>query len=49
MNHHLDPDEDGYDKLSDEFRMMITRAEWAWLSDAEKASFERRMTEPEHD
>lgn len=42
------PELDAYDLLAVTTRMVVTRKEWLWLSDAEKASLENDLCEPEY-
>ncbi len=41
------PKTDPYEALPLPVRLSLTRQEYLWLSDAEKASLEQDMTEPE--
>lgn len=38
---------DAYDSLPEYVRTQLTRDEWLWLSDKEKATLERDLTEPD--
>jgi hypothetical protein len=41
------PRNDVYEQLPEPVRMVVSRKEYMWLSDGEKASLERDLTEPE--
>lgn len=41
------PTRSDYDELPEAIRAWITRKEWLWLSDREKATYVQEATEPE--